>query len=293
MKFAFSVSVSLLKLQNLSVSMGTEQDAGEQDTVQSSYRRINRNYLDHEGGTLSCCRVGTWATTPNWAPTTRSKKVLVHLRQLRRNLTFFTKLRWGGKFLQLIRWGGGAKSHPTHVILVVMFGVHYLILTWPLLRCLQIPCSRTLGFKNIEQLSHLPLLPCILKITAIGKICVTLLIFGFCLIGQQNMVKENVWMTYCSNISLQLVDVLNILNCFLVLKWNNIIHSALLKIYNESFCSSQTLLGPASGRWGKRDSYSPGIKHASGMFFVDPQTSELAVFERQGITLSELYGFKN
>jgi len=40
-------------------------------------------------------------------------------------------------------------------MLVVMFHIHYLILSWSLLRCLQILRSRTWGFKNVEQLSQL------------------------------------------------------------------------------------------------------------------------------------------
>lgn len=95
----------------------------------------------------------------NWAIKTRLKQDLVLLRQLRENLNFFTKLRRGGKFLELTKWGGTERCSTPLCPTGGNVSYRYLSLSWSLVRCLQILCgilcSRTLGFKNIEQLSQL------------------------------------------------------------------------------------------------------------------------------------------
>lgn len=112
-KISSCENVYVLELQSLSISVGKEQDPGEQDTAQSSCRRSTRSYLDLWEGHCLLLWVGTWATTPNLTLCSRTeqlkldqKKDLAHLGQLRGNLTFTqAEVRWQNFYSQGRNWG--------------------------------------------------------------------------------------------------------------------------------------------------------------------------------------------
>lgn len=112
---------------------------------------LGRDFLPFGG-------VRTWTRTPSltlWSRTEPLKPIgtgLVLFRQLRENLNFFTRLRRSGEFLQLEMRGAGCC--PPRSLCNPSSNVSYSLLH-SLLRCLQILCGRTLGFKNLEQLPEL------------------------------------------------------------------------------------------------------------------------------------------
>lgn len=151
--FSSCENVYVLELQNLSTSVGKEKMLESRTQPRALAGEAPGDIWIIRKGHCLLLWVGTWATTPNLTLCSRTeqlkpgqKKDLAHLRQLRGSLTFTqAEVRWE---ISTVRWGIGAESYPSPAMLVVMFGVHYLILTWPLLICFQIPCSRRLGFKT-------------------------------------------------------------------------------------------------------------------------------------------------